>query len=266
MQIPINNKPWRITALDDIWAAFMFFTRLPLWRLHEPSKEAFSRVVEHWPLTGWLTGAVMGGTMYGMSYVASWPVAIVCGMAMRMLLTGALHEDGLADFIDGFGGVATRERTLEIMKDSHIGTYGVLGLIIYCALLFTTLLSLTPFVAMILVMCGDAFARMVAGQLVQMLPYARTAETAKNKVVYRRIPTLSAISLTVQGLLPMFLLLFINIPVRWEWMLFLPCLVMYAMYMLMRSRLDGYTGDCCGATYLLVELTFYIAATLNIQL
>ena len=63
--------------------------------------------------------------------VLSVPYAILLAIIARLLLTGALHEDGLADFFDGMGGGTSRERILQIMKDSHIGTYGVLGLIMY---------------------------------------------------------------------------------------------------------------------------------------
>ena len=70
---------------------------------------------------------------------------LIAAILVRLLLMGALHEDGLADFMDGFGGGGTdRQRILDIMKDSRIGTYGVLGLIVYEMMLFTTLFSLPP--------------------------------------------------------------------------------------------------------------------------
>lgn len=122
---------------DRIWAALIFFTRLPFWRLHQPPKACYETVVEHWPLVGWLTGGVMAATLYGASMVLPYQVAVLVAIVMRLLLTGALHEDGLADFLDGFGGGGNnRQRILDIMKDSHIGTYGVIGLVLYLLLLF----------------------------------------------------------------------------------------------------------------------------------
>ena len=119
-------------CFDRIWASFIFFTRLPLWRLHEPRTECYKTVVEHWPLTGWLTGGLMAATLYAGSLFLPYLVAVLLAIAVRMLTTGALHEDGLADFFDGFGGGGNdRERILTIMKDSHIGTYGVIALIGY---------------------------------------------------------------------------------------------------------------------------------------
>lgn len=115
MEINIDRTHW----YDRIWAALIFFTRLPFWRLHEPPKECFATVVEHWPLVGWLTGGVMAAVLYFGSMVLPWTVTVVLAVVSRLLLTGALHEDGLADFFDGFGGGGNnRQRILEIMKDS----------------------------------------------------------------------------------------------------------------------------------------------------
>ena len=77
----------------------------------------------------------MAATLYFGSMILPWAVSVIVAIAVRLLITGALHEDGLADFLDGFGGGGDRARILAIMKDSHIGTYGVLGLIIYMSLL-----------------------------------------------------------------------------------------------------------------------------------
>ena len=122
--------------MDSFFASLMFFTRLPWWRLRSVPKEAFEHVVDWWPLIGWLTGGVMSAVFLAASLLGFAPaVAALLAISARLLLTGALHEDGLADFCDGFGGGSTRERTLFIMKDSHIGTYGVLGLIFGLGLL-----------------------------------------------------------------------------------------------------------------------------------
>ena len=124
-------------------AALIFFTRLPWWRLRAVPKEAFEHVVDYWPFIGWLTGGVMAAVFYLASYLGlSTLMAALLTIVSRLLLTGALHEDGLADFCDGFGGGTTRERTLSIMKDSHIGTYGVIGLLFYFGLFLAGLLSL----------------------------------------------------------------------------------------------------------------------------
>ena len=243
---------------DRIWAALIFFTRLPFWRLYQPPKACYETVVEHWPLVGWLTGGVMAATLYGASMVLPYQVAVLVAIVMRLLLTGALHEDGLADFLDGFGGGGNnRQRILDIMKDSHIGTYGVIGLVLYLLLLFFCLSSMSPEMAALAILAADPYAKMLTAQLVSMMPYARREEEAKAKVIYRKITLVSGVSLAVQGLLPIGLLVW-YMGIAWEALIFIPALVMYFLYLLIWRRLHGYTGDCCGAVCLMVELSVYL--------
>ena len=257
MQKSLNTSKW----YNNAWAALIYFTRLPLWRMYQPPKSAYRAVVEFWPLAGWLTGTAMAATLYFGTMAMPHALAVALAIVVRLLLTGAFHEDGLADFIDGFGGGGTdRQRILDIMKDSHIGTYGVLGLVVYIGLLFAALHSMSPQLAALTVLAADPYAKMLAGQVIQMMPYARTAQTAKAHTVYRRMSTTSALLLAVQGLLPMVIYLwYFSDFVEWEFVIFLPCLVMYFIYRLMWSRLRGYTGDCCGALFLLTELMVYLA-------
>ncbi len=208
-------------------------------------------------MTGWLTGGAMATTLFLGSMVLPWSVAVIAAIAVRLLITGALHEDGLADFMDGFGGGGDRARILAIMKDSHIGTYGVLGLILYFMLLGTTLYSLSPTFAALTVLAADPFSKMVASQLINMLPYARREEEAKNRTIYRKPSLAAGLSLTVQGLLPMALMIGMT-GISWYLVIALPALVMYFLYLLMLRKIQGYTGDCCGAVCLLVELAVYL--------
>ena len=259
MQISLDTSKW----YDRIWAAFIFFTRLPFWRLHQPSKEAYKTVVEHWPLTGWLTGAAMAAVLYFGSMVFPYEIAILLAILMRLLITGALHEDGLADFMDGFGGGGTdRQRILDIMKDSHIGTYGVITLILYFLLLFFALHAMTPYEAALTIVAVDPFAKMLSAQLIQMMPYARTEETAKSHIVYRKFDVVAGISLAIQGLMPMGIYIYIMYArIDWQLLIFAPAITMYFLYMLIWRRLRGYTGDCCGAMFLITELATLLVAS-----
>lgn len=263
MQQSIDSSTW----YDRIWAAFIFFTRLPFWRLHQPHKDAYKTVVEHWPLTGWLTGGSMAAVLYFGTCVFPYEVTIILAIVTRLLLTGALHEDGLADFFDGFGGGGSdRQRILDIMKDSHIGTYGVLSLVIYFLLLFSILHSMTPLGAALLMAVADPYAKMVTAQLIQMMPYARTEETAKNRTVYRKFDIKAGISLAIQGLMPIAIYIYIMYAhVNWQLLIFVPAIALYFLYMLIWKRLRGYTGDCCGAVYLMVELTTLLVALIAVQ-
>ena len=238
----------------NLLAAFIFFTRLPFWRLKEVPSECFKHVVPYWPWVGWLTGGLMAIVLGLGSQVMPVSLAWILAIVTRLLVTGALHEDGLADFFDGFGGGTTRERTLTIMKDSHIGTYGVIGLIVYF-LLMLELRHLPVPVLCTLVVCGDCWGKLCASQLINFLPYARKEEESKAKVIYNRMSGKELFFCIAGGVLPLLLL------PSYLWVaLIAPCLVLAFLIRMMKRRLQGYTGDCCGATFLMCEMAFYLSA------
>lgn len=256
----MQEKPEHIKWYDRPWAAMIFFTRLPLWRLHQPPAVCYSSVVEYWPLSGWLTGGLMAATLYLCSLVMPYAVAVLLAIALRLLVTGALHEDGLADFCDGMGGGTDRDRILAIMKDSHIGTYGVLGLTTYVLLLAAGLYSLRPAVAALAIIAAAPYARMLAGLMILLMPYARSAAEAKNKTIYRQPRFSALVSQSLQGLLPIALLLAFT-TVNAVWFILVPILTVAALLWLVWRKLQGYTGDCCGAVCLLVELAALLSLT-----
>lgn len=261
MRVSIEQAKWWETP----FAAFIFFTRLPFWRLHQPPKACYQHVVEYWPLVGWLTGPLMGAIVFVASHYVSLPLAVVMAVIGRVLVTGALHEDGLADFLDGFGGGYDRERILAIMKDSHIGTYGVLGLIFYVALLMACLCGFDPLTLSLTLAVADPFCKMVSAQIILFLPYARKEEEAKAKTVYVRYDLVAGLRLLLTGMLPFAAWAYLMVHyMGWpltqiEILVAVPGLCFYALYMLMNRKLQGYTGDCCGALFLLTELSFYVA-------
>ena len=216
--------------------------------------DSFKHVVPYWPLVGWLTGGIMAATLWLAAQVLPVSLAWMAAVVVRLLLTGCLHEDGLADCCDGFGGGTTREQTLAIMKDSHIGTYGVVGLVVYF-LLLTQLAQLSVGLLCIMVLCGDAWAKCCAAQIINLLPYARREQDSKARVVYRRMTVSEWLVSLVGGWVPVLLLL----PLHCWYILPVPLLVFGLLCRWMKRRLQGYTGDCCGATFLLCELSFYIA-------
>lgn len=254
--------------INDIFAALMFFTRLPWWKLRHVPADSFKRIVGYWPIAGWVTGGVMAA-IYGIALFFHLPVvlALLLVFTGRLLLTGALHEDGLADFFDGFGGGRSREQVLTIMKDSHIGTYGVLALVVYVALWVTSTVSLAQRSAnlpIVLLFFADVWSKWSASQIVNLLPYARNEEDCKIKKVYDRM---SARTFTVGllfALVPMLgcVLFLKETPYMALWICVtasVPNSVMVWLVQYMRRRIGGYTGDCCGATFLLCELSYFIA-------
>ena len=146
--------------MHKLAASFIFFTRLPLWRWVKVDASYYSRVVECWPAVGWLTGCFTAGVLWLLTLMLPPLVAVTGAFASRVLLTGAMHEDGLADFFDGFGGGTTRERILAIMKDSHIGCYGTIGLVLYFILYYSLLSSFDPAMIFPIVIAADCFSKL----------------------------------------------------------------------------------------------------------
>lgn len=254
--------------LATLLAALSFFTRLPFWRLCNIPAECYKHVVPFWPIAGWVTGGVMAGMLLISSCIPFTGICIILALIARILLTGALHEDGFADFCDGFGGGTTRERTLEIMKDSHIGTYGVIGLIVYFLLFYQVLAVLLPFLAVnanmslwqigaITIICVDTLAKYISSTIIYFLPYARKESEAKNKLIYTKVTINEKIISFLLVLPPLFFV---------PSVLYLPLLfgVIAAsltaafLFRMMRNRINGYTGDCCGATFIITEFAIYL--------
>ena len=133
----------RATWLDELMLAAVFMTRLPLRLSHEPAPDLYPRSMGWYPLIGAALG-LFGGGVYALADLANLPptVAAVLTVAALAWATGGLHEDGLADVADGFGGGRTRERKLEIMRDSRVGSYGVLAVVLSVALRVSALAAL----------------------------------------------------------------------------------------------------------------------------
>lgn len=221
--------------------------------------DCFKHVVPYWPIVGWLTGGILAGTLWLLAQVLPLQVAWIGAIVVRLLVTGCLHEDGLADFCDGFGGGTTRERTLAIMKDSHIGTYGVVGLIVYF-LLWSQMIVFPLGILCAVAFCADVYSKWCVSHMVNLFPYARKEEESKAKVLYSRMTLPEVMAGTIAGWLP---LLFLQ-PVGWGVACFCPPIVFLLLCGWMKRRIGGYTGDCCGAVFLLGELSFYIGSMIGV--
>ena len=251
--------------MKRIAAALTFFTRIPIWKWAEIPQRYYSSVVVYWPMTGWVTGGFTA-LLLGIAAQA-FPMlpSVIIALTGRTLLTGALHEDGLADFCDGFGGGTTKDRILAIMKDSHIGTYGLIGLIFYYLWFVSIVTSLPLDLAIAGILASDVFAKACASQLVNFLPYSRL-EGAKNRISYDRMTAWQLIIVILTGLLPVCLLAYLDVCLTIS--IFAPILVIGLLIIYMRHKIGGYTGDCCGAACLLCELSMLaaIAMIYNIRI
>lgn len=240
--------------MQKILAALIFFTRLPFWRLGEVPASYFKNIVSHWALVGWLTSGLMVFVFYATHLFLPVNIAILAAIITRLLITGCLHEDGLADFLDGFGGGRSRERILSIMKDSHIGSYGVIGLILYFTSFYTLLQNLPAELIGPAILAGDPYSKGISAMIINRLPYARKEEEAKNKTVYSCMNKYEYCFTAICALLPLIWLpetVYLGATL-------LPAVTWLVLTSYMKSKIQGYTGDCCGATFLCCELSFYL--------
>jgi adenosylcobinamide-GDP ribazoletransferase len=215
----------------------------------------------HFPAVGWLVGAVGAATCA--AALALWPpwVAAALGTAATVLLTGAFHEDGLADVADGLGGSLQRERALEIMRDSRIGAFGAIALVLALSLklgLLTALAARGAEQAALAIVAAHVLSRLAPLVLMGKLPYVG-GEAAKSKPLADAV---SAASLRIAVLwsIPaaaVVVLGFGAIPA--VAVAVLVGMTTWAAMSWFRRRLHGFTGDCLGATQQLCELTVYLA-------
>jgi len=241
-------------------AALLFFTRLPGIVLEdEYAKDAFQQASRYFPLIGWMVGTMGAGAFWAASLVLPMPLAILFSMSVTILITGALHEDGFADVCDGFGAGWNKEQILAIMKDSYIGVYGVVGLILMIGFKLLCLVLLRPMLLPIVMISGHALSRFASISLMASYEYARNDdESSKAKAVVRRLNSGELLFAGLCGVFPFFLLAVLTR----EWHLFS---VGVAAIWLTRTllgyyffrKIGGYTGDCLGAVQQMTEIVFY---------
>ena len=246
------------------FVALQFFTRVPVprWVGFEPLW--LQQCARYFPLVGAVVGGFSALVLWGASEVLPGPVAVGLAMAASVWLTGGFHEDGLADTCDGLGGAVSRDKALAIMKDSRIGSYGALGLILMLGLKATALLGLLdsdPSLALLAVVWAHVASRAAPVWLLHALPYAGDAEHAKAKPLATQIsgPGLTvALGLVVLATIAGAWLTPENVPLLLGAIVVCAGLTFYMQSMLER-RLHGYTGDTLGATQQVVELVSLLA-------
>ncbi|MBE0405884.1 adenosylcobinamide-GDP ribazoletransferase [Psychrobacter sp. AOP22-C1-22] len=251
---------WRLVLV-----AIQFLTRLPVPQFTHYNPQWLHESSRHFPAVGLLVGLLCAGVFWLGSVLFTPLVAAVISTAFGIKLTGAFHEDGLADSCDGLGGGLTRERTLEIMKDSRLGTYGVLGLVSALLIKISLLASMPLFVAIVALIVGHTASRLLCISLLTLLPYGGEIEHAKAKPMAQQLTPLQGLYSSGWLLLALGLVTFM-FPYTVQqigfaqWLLALVLALIATDYMrrLLRRRLDGYTGDGLGATQQLSEIAIYV--------
>jgi len=237
---------------EEVTSAFQFLTRIPM-----PSSvyeaDSLSRAVKFFPLVGLVVGAGAAGVHWLLVPHLSRSLSALAVLIYFVLITGGLHEDGLADTADGFGGGWNRDRILEILKDSRIGSYGAVAL----------MLSLLGRYAMLAAMPLEHFAAYVISAQVlsrwSSLPLSYVLSPARAQEGQgARIAKLTSLPSLVFG--SVFTLVVVGVLLRWSGVgpLVAAMLVTGSSGWFYSKRLGGVTGDCFGATNQLTEIAVYV--------
>jgi len=233
------------------WLAVSFYTRLPHPQVLD--YQQLPRAAVCLPLIGWLIGGVTALSFYLADLIWPQTTAVTLALIIGILITGALHEDGFADVCDGFGGGMNKARILEIMKDSHIGVYGFIGLLLLLSLKASVLIEMPAALVPWVLLAGHSISRLSPLLLMQRYDYAREHHSKASSAVYRpnfrELVFAAAIALLPLALLPALSALAL-IPA-------LLATVFLGHYFY--CRIDGYTGDCLGASQQVAETVFYLS-------
>jgi adenosylcobinamide-GDP ribazoletransferase len=235
--------------------ALSFYTRVPIGNIKGWSEELLNKSTRYFPIIGIIVGGMAAIVFWGLNPFLPVSIAVLLSMVVSILFTGAFHEDGFADFCDGFGGGYTPERILEIMKDSRIGTYGSIGLLMVLAIKFLTLTHIEATRIPLVLVSGHAVSRIFPVLLIYTSEYARLDASSKTKPVGKADSIFSLFFAIVGGGLT---LVFIS----WhEILLSIGILVIVAFFFrnYITRILGGYTGDVLGALQQLCEVFFYLA-------
>jgi adenosylcobinamide-GDP ribazoletransferase len=250
--------------------ALQFFTRVPVtgplaaWVGFSPQMLRASAA--HLPGIGWLVGGVAAlaftGVGMGLPGVAGALAAALLSTVATVMLTGAFHEDGLADVADGLGGSADRDRALEIMKDSRIGAFGAIALVLVlglkCALL--AVLAGRGLQAVAIAIVGaHVLSRLMPLFLIRWLPYVGDSGASKAKPLADAISGGALVIALVWTVPAVALLLCAHDAVHVGAAVLAAVLAAGWMARLFLRRLQGFTGDGLGATQQVCELTIYLA-------
>src|SRR5579884_842074 len=242
---------------EDFAVVTALLTPLPVGAPAVPRPGAIAEAAWAFPLVGAGIGvaAAVAFLLAQLAGLAAWPAALVAVLA-GVAVTGALHEDGLADTADGFGGGTTRERKLEIMRDSRHGTFGIVAVVASLGLRAAALAAVgDPFHGFLALVAAHAASRAVLPVAMRALPPARgdglgaTAGRPGAAVTAIAAGVGAAIALAALG------------PLRGAIAVALAVAAMAAAAALARQQVGGYTGDTLGAFQQVGEILMLLAAS-----
>lgn len=247
------------------FTALQFFTRLPVPRWVGYQAEWLQQSSRYFPLVGVVVAGICSALYMAASWLLPSHVAVLLAIAAGIYLTGAFHEDGFADMCDGFGGGLTRERVLEIMKDSRVGAYGAIGIVCLLAIKATALVSLPPSVVAVAFFIAHPLSRLAAVSLIWTMDYAR--DEGKSKPMAQSMSTKEFVIAAVCAMLPGVVCALLGL-LDWSALVLAVLAAAASAWFLGRKcqrRLQGYTGDCLGAVQQVAEVAVYLAILSSFQ-
>jgi len=252
----MRKNDTRLISPTDVALSLVLLTRLPLPELSADAFKRQARAAWAFPLAG-LATALPAAAAGGAALAAGLPAPVAAGLilVLQILLTGAMHEDGLADCADGFWGGFTRERRLEIMKDSRIGTYGVLALVLSAGLRWSALAALLPVTGVLPVLAVAVLSRAPMAFLMTGLPQARSSGLSRTVGA----PPVAAAWLGLALSVLISVVLLGAVTTLAAALIATAALVLLAV--LAHRKIGGQTGDVLGATQQITEITLLIAMT-----
>jgi adenosylcobinamide-GDP ribazoletransferase len=236
--------------------ALQFLTRFPVAGNLATTADELGEAAAFFPLVGTIVGASAAAVFLFTNHFLPASASVLIAIASATFITNGFHEDGLADTFDALGGAWTKDRALEIMRDSRLGTYGTLALIFLLLGKYTFLSSLEPRQIWRWLIVAHTASRWTTLPLCMWLPYARAE--GQGKLVAKQIGSLSLVAGTIT--LALFLLL---LPFKARLIVFaITLLVTFASGIYFKRRLDGITGDTLGAANQVNEVLLYLTALL----
>lgn len=256
MTIKLDDAPVRY-QIELFFTALGFFTRLPVPAWVPWSPERLNHAARYFPLIGWVIGAIGAASYLAFAWILPPTLAVILSMAVTIRATGAFHEDGWADACDGLGGGWDKAQVLTIMKDSRIGSYGTVGLVLMLLAKAVALIEIgieDDLSVVLALAVAHPLSRLASTSLIHLLPYVREDETSKSKPLARRLTPAELLIATIFGLLPLTLLHPLEALAA---VLTVTAITLWSARLFMR-RLGGYTGDLLGATQQASELACYL--------
>lgn len=250
---PAMGALWR--EWRAFWLAVQFFTRLPTPQFADFQPVWLNDAARWFSAVGVLVGAISAGSLWLAAQVLPMPIAAGLALAAGAVVTGAFHEDGLADTFDALGGHVERVRALAIMKDSRIGSYGALALLLVTGLRWAALAALPLALAVPALVAAHAAARGGSTALMARLDYVRDEDSKSKPLAVALGPGSLALTLLFT-LLPSATLL--ASPLAAAGLLGVAA-VHIACARWYRRRLGGFTGDALGCAEQLGEMAFLLA-------